>query len=317
MSSLDFVIFGPGRSGTTAFAYSFNLHPKVFCATEFLPVKADHSTFAMPDDLLRHHLPQVDHRRASIEMLRQKLAEGPVTFYGNKMPNYYFRLENLRREVPDLKLFYIYRSPREFVHSWDRRADTEGDRWHEGARGIFGALEQAFCLKRILSFPVHMVSYRALFYRDPSLMRQVCDRLGADPKEFNQKAFEDNLRPAEPSTPADPFYDEFFSEFRFDGTDAYFDANPLSASTDPEFRAVVEKQLASLPRPARFAEYVQRMDAPAHEYASIWRKQVRGRSDNREDPTCQWLIEYAARAERQLLAQNGQEPRTRSRMTLR
>src|SRR5687768_6285885 len=105
MALLDFVIFGPGRSGTTALAWAFNAHPEVFCAIEFLRVKGDHSKLNMPEDMLRLHLKDRPIKRQSIATLQAKLTRGAVHFFGNKMPNYYFRLEQLHRQLPNLKLF--------------------------------------------------------------------------------------------------------------------------------------------------------------------------------------------------------------------
>ena len=303
-AQLDFIAFAPGRSGTTAFAHAFNAHPNVFCAFEFFPPKADHSTFRMPEDMLRYHLVERPIRARSVEALRQKLSRGQVNRYGNKMPNYYFRLDRLRQALPNLKLFYIYRSPTEFVHSWDRRAQREDDKWHEGRVGIFGTIEQIFCLKRLACLPrdVTMVSYRSLFFDDPLLMARVIEKLGVDAAAFDQNKFEANVfqqHKAKPPVRSD-FYQEFFSEFRFDLIDAYFEANPLSQSSDTEFIKLVNEQFERLPRPVRFAEFLQKEDPAAEEYAGTWRRQLRGIMDNREHPAAEWLLSYATRATKHL-----------------
>jgi hypothetical protein len=300
-TQLDFIVFGPGRSGTTAFADSFNLHPKVFCAIEFLPFKADHSTFRMPDDMLRLHLGIVPHRTKSIDVLTEKLSHGDVDVYGNKMPNYYLKLDRLLEQLPKLKLFYIYRSPVEFVHSWDRRAGAENDKWHEGRVGIFGALEQIFCLKRLasLSADVTLVSYRSLFFKDPHLMARAVGRLGVNPAEFDEARFKKmTFGRKEPKSIEHGFYDKFFKQFRFDLVDAYFDVNPLSVNTDPAFIDVVSKQFADMPGPKRFAYFLQEMDPTVQEFALTWRRQLRKQLDGRENPVCEWLLKYSALANR-------------------
>jgi hypothetical protein len=302
-TQLDFIVFGPGRSGTSVFGGSFNLHPKVFCAIEFLPVKADHSIFRMPDDMLRLHLGVMPHRTKSIEVLKEKLSHGEVDLYGNKMPNYYLKLDRLLEQLPNLKMFYIYRSPLEFVHSWDRRAGAENDKWHEGRVGIFGTLEQIFCLKRLaaLSADVTMVSYRSLFFDDPHLMARVVGRLGVDPVEFDQAWFEKTtFGKKEPKSVEHEFYDKFFQQFRFDLVDAYFDANPLSRNTDSAFIDVVNEQFADLPSPKRFARFLQEMDPTVQEFAQTWRRQLRNQLDNHENPACDWLLKYSAQANRQI-----------------
>ncbi len=241
-----------------------------------------------------------------MEVLREKLSRSEVDVFGNKMPNYYFHLQRLRRELPNLKLFYIYRSPLEFVHSWDRRAQREGDKWPEGRLGIFGTIEQIFCLKRLASLPfdVTMVSYRSLFFDDPHLMRQVVGRLGVDPAGFNQTRFEESVfQTYKPKPPVrGDFYNEFFGEFRFDLIDAYFAANPLSQSNNTEFAERVNEQFVNLPKPARFANFLQKVDPAAQEFAKSWQRQLRGIVDNREHPAAEWLLTYAARASQRLAA---------------
>lgn len=301
---LDFIVFGPGRSGTSVFAGSFNLHPKVFCAIEFLPVKMDHSIFRMPEDMLKLHLGILPHRTKSIDTLKEKLsAGGGVQFYGNKMPNYYFKLDRLLEQLPKLKLFYIYRSPLEFVHSWDRRAQTETDRWHEGRVGIFGTLEQIFCLKRLAALPaeVTMVSYKSLFFSDRYLMGRAVGRLGVDVAEFDQAGFEKKtFGKKEPKAISHEFYDRFFKKFRFDLIDAYFDANPLGRNTDAGFIKAVTEQFTDMPRPGRFARALQEMDPTVQEFALTWRKQLRNQLDNHQNPVCEWLLKYSAQANNQL-----------------
>jgi hypothetical protein len=303
-TQLDFIVFGPGRSGTGVFATAFNLHPKVFCAIEFLPINADHSTFRMPEDMLRLHLDGLQHRTRSIEILNDKLSHGAIDSYGNKMPSYYFKLDRLVEQLPELKMFYIYRSPVEFVHSWDRRAGAGNDiSWHEGKVGIFGALEQIFCLKRLsaLSADVTMVSYKSLFFRDPHLMARAVGRLGVDPVEFDQAQFEKKIFGKKgPKAVEHQFYDEFFREFRFDLVDAYFDASPVSNNTDPKFIDVVSKQFADMPGPRRFARFLQKMDPTVQEFAATWRRQLRNQLDGRENPVCHWALRYSTRVNRVL-----------------
>jgi hypothetical protein len=295
-SQLNFVVFAPGRSGTTAFAHGFNAHPNVFCAVEFFPPKSDHSVFEMPRDMLELHLRERANRLKSIEILKNKLADGNVSFYGNKMPNYYFRLEQLRKDLPELKLFYIYRSPVEFVESWDRRAMREGDRWPEGRLGIFGTIEQIFCLRRLaeLPFEVSMVSYRSLFFEEPRLMSKVVSELGAQPTKFNQQWFEQEVFQQYRSKPVErlAIYEDFFREFRFDILDDYFARVPLSKSSNKEFLDVVAEQFSTLPSKSRFAEFVHAFGPAAAEFSQRWRRQVHKLVDNPQAAAARWLAHY-------------------------
>jgi hypothetical protein len=220
------------------------------------------------------------------------------------MPTYYLRLGALRRELPNLKLFYIYRSPLEFVHSWDRRAMNKNDRWPEGMRGIYGAIEQMFCLMRLAQLPVGitMVSYRALFFRNPKLMLRLLMQLGAKPREFDRAAFEQRIFPhKERNFRLDPYYEEFFNKFKFNLVDSYFDKHAISQSDNPQFVRAVTRQFAHVPRPVEFASFVRQLDEPVREYSRTWFKQLRRNIDDKDDPACDWLLTYAARTSRQLL----------------
>jgi hypothetical protein len=291
---LDFVIFGPGRSGTSALANALNTHPRIFCGIEHLPFKDDHSQFKVPDAFFQDHLPDVWYRRDGKAMLRQKR---DVTLYGNKWPTYYFRLDKLRRELPNLRFVYIYRSPLDFVSSWDRRADDPNDQWHIGLRGIFGALEQVFCLKRLATLPdVMMISYRGLFQDNPSILRDIVDQLGEDASLVEPPAL---FHPKVPTL--SEFYREFFSAFPFDLVDDFFRRYPLAGSASAEFRQTVESQFAKLPNPRTFADFIER-HTDASDYARTWFKTCRGRADDRTDPTCDWIINYSARASRWVAA---------------
>jgi hypothetical protein len=199
----------------------------------------------------------------SRETLRRKLNQGSMSFFGNKMPNYYFRLATLRRQLPQIKLFYIYRSPTQFVYSWDRRAADENDVWPQGRRGIFGVTEQIFCLKRIAQFSdVTMVPYEVLYYRDRALMRDVTANLGADPRLFDQPAFEALLSPAPPPRDPDPDYASVFEQFRFDLIDGFFANTRIANSGNQEFRDAVKRQFVNVPSPDEFARLVGLFGAP-------------------------------------------------------
>jgi hypothetical protein len=160
-------------------------------------------------------------------------------------------------------------------------------------------MEQVFCLKRLaeMSPGATMVSYRALFYQDPHLMRSVVARLGADAAKFGQDQFEAELfqRRQQPEPPSDDFYQEFFARFRFDLIDSYFAANPLSQSDDRAFLEVVSEQFAQLPQPGRFAEFVQQMGGAAAAYPRTWSRHCRKRIDNPNEAACHWLQDFADR----------------------
>jgi hypothetical protein len=222
-----------------------------------------------------------------------------VRFYGNKMPGYYFRLGALLRENPALKLFYIYRSPKNTVYSWDSRAARPRDTWPSGRRGAFGVIEQIFCLKRLaaLDAPVVAVSYDALLFDDRTLMGQMLDFVGADVRRFDQAGFEAQLfnQASRKNIDSEP-YAELFRRFRFDEIDRFLKENKVVLTTNNEFRTVVGDQFGSVPEPHEFVEWLQRFDPAALDYLGRWREIVVKRLDNTTEDACAWIDAYTEQA---------------------
>ena len=132
--------------------------------------------------------------RAKIDQVRAELAQKKEVFHaGNKLPRYYFVLDRLNREVPKLKNILIYRSPRGFMPSWNRRelAGKEAQ-WPAGQIGLFGLLELFVCIdnclrqtKEILVFP-----YESGLNHSIEPIIQTMDFLGANTDLYKREAFE-------------------------------------------------------------------------------------------------------------------------------
>jgi hypothetical protein len=137
-------------------------------------------------ELVRH--------RAKIDQVKAELAQKKEVFHaGNKLPRYYFVLDRLNREVPKLKNILIYRSPRGFMPSWNRRelAGKEAQ-WPAGQIGLFGLLELFVCIdnclrqtKEILVFP-----YESGLDHSIEPIIQTMDFLGANTDLYRREAFE-------------------------------------------------------------------------------------------------------------------------------
>jgi len=137
-------------------------------------------------ELVRH--------RAKIDQVKAELAQKKeVSHAGNKLPRYYFVLDRLNREVPELKNILIYRSPRGFMPSWNRRelAGKEAQ-WPAGQIGPFGLLELFVCIdnclrqtKEILVFPHESGLNHSI---EPII--QTMDFLGASKELYRREAFE-------------------------------------------------------------------------------------------------------------------------------
>lgn len=193
--TLNFIVSGVPRSGTSAFARSLNLHPKLFCGIECFPITYDYAGFAAPQSFLS--LADADTRtRAqdnSLEALNNKLATGnPPTLYGNKLPRYYFCLWRLQRENMQPQILHLYRDPIATAQSWDRRAANPKDSlWQRGQIGLFAVAECFIALLRLaqLDQPICLISHTRYFSTDPNDYARVLKVLGVRPDKTAEASF--------------------------------------------------------------------------------------------------------------------------------
>ncbi len=177
--TMDFAVLGTARSGTSALSRMINEDPACFCGTEFFAGawKADYAKIAMPDAFLGDEYRATNDRNTKLtrSTLQAKLAAGEVTAYGNKHPSYFLVMDQLHRQLPQLRSVFIYRDIGEVSLSWDKRAANEKDSWHAGRTGLFGLLEWVISLSRLAETRgrVRIVDYAALFFTDPALARRV------------------------------------------------------------------------------------------------------------------------------------------------
>lgn len=201
---LTFIVFGVPRSGTKALARALNLHPQILCASERFDYRVDHSELAFPDDFLggRRLMDRLDRRK--LQTLRALASEKPdVRFVGNKLPRYYLALDRLNSELPELRNIAIYRSPYDFIPSWNRKEAAHGSsRWLAGDIGLYGFLDLLVCLQNLVRQP------RAfLFPYDYGLNESVepilaaVDFVGADRTVFDQGTFLERTLPKRRTNP--------------------------------------------------------------------------------------------------------------------
>ena len=123
---LDFIVFGVARSGTGALARALNFHPHVYCARERFHFRDNHALISFPDSFVDATDIELVRHQAKINQVKAELAhKTEILHAGNKLPRYYFALDRLNREVPKLKNILIYRSPRGFMASWNRREQAQ------------------------------------------------------------------------------------------------------------------------------------------------------------------------------------------------
>jgi hypothetical protein len=189
--SLTFIVFGVPRSGTKALARGLNLHPNVLCALERFDNRADHSKIAFPDSFLDAPRRMDAVQRRKLAALRAEAAQKPeVVHVGNKFPRYYLSLDRINAEVPGLHNLLIYRSPRGFMPSWNRKEAQRG-RWQAGQVGLFGFLDLLVCLRnavrqrRVFVFP-----YDLGLNRSAEPIARALEFIGAGSERFDRATFE-------------------------------------------------------------------------------------------------------------------------------
>jgi hypothetical protein len=189
---LDFIVFGVARSGTGALARALNFHPNVYCAKERFSIRDNHSLISFPDSFIDGSTIERLRHRAKILQVKAELArKKDISHVGNKLPRYYLVLERLKRELPKLKGVLIYRSPRGFMPSWNRR-ELRGRRWPAGQVGLFGLLELFVCLTNCLreSRDILVFPYESGLNRSMEPILQALDFLGASPEVYDRHVFE-------------------------------------------------------------------------------------------------------------------------------
>jgi hypothetical protein len=180
---LDFIVLGTGRSGTSAVARYLSAVRGVHCGLELFSPWTDHRRLHPPacfEELTKEELPK-GIRHPKPQLLRLSLDEirrrgGDIRYFGNKTPNYFFRLRGLLDEIAPGKAIVCWRDLMSVAESYARRADDPEDNWHPGKRAIFAAADTMACLQSLLDIKGHdvmIVPNRAMVKDWNSVTRQM------------------------------------------------------------------------------------------------------------------------------------------------
>ena len=160
MRALDFIVFGVGRSGTTALATSLNLHGDILCGIERFHYNVAPVLIDFP-----HSFEDTSFKCNALHLEATRMlfaSKGPgVAFAGNKHPRYYCNLDAWRTFKPDLRKIAIYRSPYEYLASWQQRAANPVDDWHNDLQGVFGIYRRRIASARQMGARPHDGEFRA------------------------------------------------------------------------------------------------------------------------------------------------------------
>ncbi len=146
MAGLDFIVFGVGRSGTTAVANYLNAVETIHCGLELFPPFLDHSQLRVPDSFLNGPIVKNTTVNGKISFDALSATPNTITTIGNKTPDYYYRLGELLQEIDQPKAILCYRDIRKVAQSYSMRAAQENDGWPVGRTGIFACLDVALLL---------------------------------------------------------------------------------------------------------------------------------------------------------------------------
>ncbi|MCX7382888.1 MAG: sulfotransferase [Alphaproteobacteria bacterium] len=208
--TLDFVVLGIARSGTTALAEAINLDPRCFCAHEYFQQRRiDFSKVFVPEAFYDAENSNNNPEKLTrvVAEVKRKLAVTSDLVYGNKEPIHFLIMERLHREIPDAKGLYIYRPAHQIADSWDRRARNEKDRWLPGRTGYFALLEWLIGVSRLAETKqaLRLIDYDSFFFDDPALFGRLIEYIqGSAPaapviERFKRDLFRGATPPDSPS----------------------------------------------------------------------------------------------------------------------
>lgn len=214
-ASLDFIVFGVPRSGTTGLAAALNLQPDIYCAHErmFANASAEEAQ-AQLSAWLDATPPAGEARsrqRKHAEVQRIRAAGGRLVL-GDKLPGYYLRLAQIEAMHPGLRKLCIVRSAHGFTASWDvRAAKADGVGWQAGRRGLFGIFEMLFAMHALARSrgDTQVLSYEAFFFEhDHLIKRLIGDLAGSEVapslrRDFAARFFRQKDSPAPQGGPYD------------------------------------------------------------------------------------------------------------------
>jgi hypothetical protein len=172
----NFLIIGPGRSGTTSLYHWLNEHPEIFMST----VK-ELCFFSLGEH--RHVNTREDYERYFAGVTTEKM-------WGEACPSYFWSetaADAIRNAIPDVKLIATLRNPADRAYSAYLLVDKSGATPEEAIRPGYHAYEVGFYARHIRRyfslFPrenIHFVLFEDLTRRSDDTLRGIFRFLGVD-----------------------------------------------------------------------------------------------------------------------------------------
>ncbi len=189
---LDFIVFGMPRGGTSAVGRYLSAVKEIHCAQEVVPVNGNHAILDVPDCLLAST--GKNWRSSSVADVTAR--RDTSRYYGNKRPQYFYRLNGVLEELDNCPAIACVRNPRSVALSYSTRSLNPKDNWHAGRRGLFAvgdalmlvhALHHAPRDARIMILPQKalLADWRA------TMTRAIAHIAPSIPADFNPAALEE------------------------------------------------------------------------------------------------------------------------------
>ncbi|MEP3633928.1 MAG: sulfotransferase [Shimia thalassica] len=188
---LEFLVYGMPRGGTSAVARYISAVDALHCGQEVFPIGLDHSTIEVPNGFLS---PQAKRwNDSSIEEITRK--KDSIKVYGNKTPEYFYRLPSLLRQLGNVPTIACVRNPRSVAISYSTRALKPEDPWREGRQGIFAVGDALMLVHALHHSPrdaeILIVPQRALLADWYGTMVKAINHITPNvPVDFNPEALE-------------------------------------------------------------------------------------------------------------------------------
>jgi hypothetical protein len=329
--TLDFIVMGVARSGTTGLVRGINQDPECYCSHEYFQEhhKLDYSTVNIPGAFFdAAYAPRNERTRRNVATaLRAKLDAGTVARYGDKQPRYFLVMESINRQLPGLRSVIIHRSPAAVADSWDRRALNDKDRWPRGRTGYIGLAEWIIAFLRLAETRIEhrIVDFSALFQDDLAVFTGVMAYLRGSPpsaetvERFAATEFRGGTapRPRSASRPRKawvPRHDTFARSIGAADMDAVLRARALCTVGDirPLLAAFVDAAID--PVFAYLTDALAASDSPEEKsFALAWAGTIAATYDDPRSPGFARIWPKLVALASSLVSQAGEEDRRRAR----
>jgi hypothetical protein len=155
---MDFIIFGPARSGTTALCNILLATREIFCGIEFFSPDEDHSKLKMPkafyekeERFATNPVRLNNNHRRTLQELRSR-EQDSLLLYGNKLPLYYRRLGGIFRELGHDKSIMTFRNFHKVAESYSMIDQSNQPLWPKGRNAFFAVGDAMLLIKALAKY---------------------------------------------------------------------------------------------------------------------------------------------------------------------